>query len=83
MIWENGIEACIKKSVGLESMALSLPVRDPIMRKQCLPRAPTEMQMEISQHVHAVNLGGFLLLTYRLFLRYNYSKSFLNTLVFH
>ena len=60
------LEIRLKKSVGLESMALSLPVRDPVMRKECLLRAPTEMQMEINQHVHAVNLGGFLLLTFSL-----------------
>ena len=60
------LEIRLKKSVGLESMALSLPVRDPVMRKECLLRAPTEMQMEINQRVHVVNLGGFLLLTFRL-----------------
>ena len=59
-------EIRFKKSVGLESMALSLPVRDPVVRKECLLRAPTEIQMEINQHVHAVNLGGSLLLTFRL-----------------
>ena len=53
------LEIRLKKSVGLESMALSLPVRDPVMRKECLLRAPTEMQMEINQHVHAVNPGRF------------------------
>lgn len=60
------LEIRFKKSVGLESMALSLPVRDPVVRKECLLRASTEMQMEINQHVHAVNLGGSLLLTFRL-----------------